>query len=154
MKLIAPTAAAGGLDLQDKQGRSGLMLASSKGLTGVVEGLLGAGAKAELVDEQACTSLMLAIEKGRVHAATTLIAATAAAGALDCQGTCALDVHGRRIKEGDRVRSTKDAAKTGTVERDDGSSNPYRVRWDGGGLSSWLYPVSYTHLTLPTIYSV
>ena len=52
MKLIAATAAAGGLDLQDKQGRSGLMLASSKGLTGVVEGLLGAGAKAELVDEQ------------------------------------------------------------------------------------------------------
>ena len=49
MKLIAPTAAAGGLDLQDKEGRSGLMLASSKGLTGVVEGLLGAGAEAELV---------------------------------------------------------------------------------------------------------
>ena len=69
-----------------------------------------------------------------------LIGPTSAAGALDCRWTCALDVHGRRIKEGDRVRSTEDAAKTGTVEEDDRSSNPYRVRWDGGSLSGWLYP--------------
>ena len=113
MKLIAPTAAAGGLDLQDEQGRSCLMLASSKGLTGVVDAMLGAGTKAELVDEQTRTSLMLAIDKGRAHTATVLIPATAAAGALDCQGTCALDVHGDWINvHGRRIKDN-----TGTTTR-------------------------------------
>jgi len=46
----------------------------------------------------------------------------------------------RRIEKGDRVRLTEDASKTGTVDQDDGSSNPYRVRWDNGGLSDWMYP--------------
>ena len=35
------------------------------------------------------------------------------------------------------------------------SDHEYRVRAvDGGAYSDWVYPVSYTHLTLPTIYSV
>ena len=128
MKLIAPTAAAGALDLQDAKGRCCLMLASSKGLTGMVEALVGAGAKAELTDERHCTSLLLAIEHGRLETAEALIGATAAAGALDCRGVVVVTLHGRRIENGDRVRSTEDTAKTGTVRADYHSKNCYSVQ--------------------------
>ena len=43
-----------------------------------------------------------------------------------------------RIAKGDRVFLMTDAAKIGTVETDDGSSNPYKVRWADGTLSGWL----------------
>ena len=99
------------------------------------------GAKAELVDKQNCTSLMLAIANGHWETAKALVAPTAAASALDvCDKhgqTCliaalmkasSIDPRGRRIAVGDRVRHTRDPAKTGTVEEDDFSSNPYKVR--------------------------
>jgi len=39
------------------------------------------------------------------------------------------------------VQAADDLSKQGVVEEDDGSSNPYKVRWeDDGTLSEWLYP--------------
>ena len=58
---------AGGLDLQDKQGRSSLAIASSQGKIEMVDALLGAGAKAELVDEDGRSSLMLALQGGHIE---------------------------------------------------------------------------------------
>ena len=38
------------------------------------------------------------------------------------------------------VQAADDLSKQGVVEEDDGSSNPYKVRWEDGTLSGWLYP--------------
>ena len=43
------------------------------------------------------------------------------------------------MKVGDVVCSRADRTRTGKVEEHDGSSNPFRVRWDDTGhLSNWL----------------
>ena len=75
---------AGALDGRDKQGRTHLMLASSKGLTSVVKNLLLAGASAALTDPLHNTSLMYACKYGHAQTAEALIVPTRAAGALDC----------------------------------------------------------------------
>jgi len=66
--------------------------------------------------------------------------------------------HMQRITIGDRVHLRTDTTKVGTVEQDDHTSNPYKVRWDDGTLSGWLeppsltqVPVSYTHIHLNII---
>jgi hypothetical protein len=45
-----------------------------------------------------------------------------------------------RIGKGDVVQAANDPSKQGVVEEDDGSSNPYKVRWEDGTKSGWLYP--------------
>ena len=45
-----------------------------------------------------------------------------------------------RITKGMHVLAAGDRAKKGVVETDDGSSNPYKVRWSDGELFDWLYP--------------
>ena len=46
-----------------------------------------------------------------------------------------------RITKGMHVLAAGDRAKKGVVEEDDGSSNPYKVRWSDGELSGWwLHP--------------
>ena len=45
-----------------------------------------------------------------------------------------------RITKGMHVLAAGDRAKKGVVETDDGSSNPYKVRWSHGELSDWLEP--------------
>ena len=50
------------------------------------------------------------------------------------------DLEKARITEGMHVLAAGDRAKKGVVEEDDGSSDPYKVRWSDGELSDWLYP--------------
>ena len=45
-----------------------------------------------------------------------------------------------RITKGMHVLAAGDRAKKGVVETDDGSRNPYKVRWSHGELSDWLVP--------------
>ena len=45
-----------------------------------------------------------------------------------------------RITKGMHVLAAGDRAKKGVVETDDGSSQPYKVRWSHGELSDWLEP--------------
>jgi len=45
-----------------------------------------------------------------------------------------------RIGKGAVVQAANDPSKQGVVEEDDGSSNPYKVRWEDGTKSGWLYP--------------
>ena len=47
---------------------------------------------------------------------------------------------GGRIGKGDVVQAANDPSKHGVVEEDDGTSNPYWVRWEDGTKSGWLYP--------------
>ena len=78
-------AAAGALDWQDKHGRSCLMQAASRGLTGVVQSLLAAGANAGLTDALNYTSLVLACKHSHAEAAEVLIEATKLSGSIDCK---------------------------------------------------------------------
>ena len=50
------------------------------------------------------------------------------------------DLEKARITKGMHVLAAGDRAKKGVVERDDGRSNPYEVRWSHGELSDWLEP--------------
>jgi len=50
------------------------------------------------------------------------------------------DLEKARITKGMHVLAAGDRAKKGVVEKDDGSSNPYKVRWGDGELSNWLEP--------------
>ena len=50
------------------------------------------------------------------------------------------DLEKARITKGMHVLAAGDRAKKGVVEEDDGSSNPYKVRWSDGELSDWLEP--------------
>ena len=93
----------------------------------LLEGLLGAGAKAELVDEDGRSSLMLALQGGHAETAMKLIAPTAAAGGLDLQ-----DKQGRSC--------LAIASSQGEIEMVDALL----------GAGAKAEPVSYTHLTLPT----
>ena len=86
MRLVAPTHAAGALDMPSKEGRTVLMYASMHGLNIVVEQLLVANAKPELTGTDELTALLLACGKERTTAVELLIAPTAACGALDMQG--------------------------------------------------------------------
>jgi len=81
--LVAPTQAAGVLDMQNSGGRTVLMYAALHGLGSVLELLVDAGAKPELKDTDGLTALMLACSKGHTMAAELLVAPTVAAGALD-----------------------------------------------------------------------
>ena len=45
-----------------------------------------------------------------------------------------------RVGVGDRVHSTADHSRTGVVEQDDKDRQPYKVRWNDGTLSGYLYP--------------
>ena len=45
-----------------------------------------------------------------------------------------------RFGKGDVVQAAKDPSKQGVVEEDDRSGNPYKVRWEDGTKSGWLYP--------------
>ena len=50
------------------------------------------------------------------------------------------DLEKARITKGMHVLAAGDRAKKGVVETDDGSRQPYKVRWSDGELSDWLYP--------------
>ena len=50
------------------------------------------------------------------------------------------DLEKARITKGMHVLAAGDRAKKGVVETDDGSRNPYKVRWSHGELSDWLEP--------------
>ena len=45
-----------------------------------------------------------------------------------------------RIGKGDVVQAANDPSKQGVVEEDDCTNQPYKVRWEDGTLSGWLYP--------------
>jgi hypothetical protein len=67
--------------------------------------------------------------------------AAAAASVAAAAAAAAAAQHAKRIGEGDLVRSTADPKRTGTVTKDDGTSNPYKVRWDDtGDESPWMEP--------------
>ena len=68
------------------------------------------------------------------------VAGALGAGSGGAFGAASGSAGGARIRVGDRVTSTKDRSRRGTVSSDDGSSKPYRVVWDDGETSSWLYP--------------
>jgi len=106
--LLDATVAAGAVNVQstDYAKQSALMLASYKGMVGIVEKLLAAGAKAEMVDCDGATSLMMALEAGKRNsdivaeneegvpprpaewaAAKLLLAPTHAAGVIDAQSS-------------------------------------------------------------------
>ena len=72
--LIAPTQAAGALDVVDDTGSSALMIAATKGLVSVTEQLLAAGAKPELTEFAAFSEfldVMPADEDVRIDVAST-----------------------------------------------------------------------------------
>jgi len=85
--LIAPTQAAGALNEANNEGATPLMHASLRGLCGVVELLLAAGADVATKDEDGFTALMLACKEKKEEAAALLMEATMNAGALDVQHT-------------------------------------------------------------------
>jgi len=81
--LIEPTQKAGGLDLQDCNGMSCLMMASEQGLGDTVQRLLTAGVKVDLTNAQGFTALMLACSNGHEDVASVLVSPTQTAGALE-----------------------------------------------------------------------
>ena len=74
--LIAPTQAAGALDVQNDEGATALMHASMRGLCGVVELLVAAGAMPEITDKCGMTALLLTCANAHEEAAARLVAAT------------------------------------------------------------------------------
>ena len=84
--LIAPTRAAGALDVADDEGNTALHLACLHGLCGVAQQLVAAGAGAGLVNNDNKTALLLACAHGHEETARMLVAPTKAAGALDVVG--------------------------------------------------------------------
>ena len=87
--LLAPTRDAGLLDAQCSSqygGRSALMWACRRGLTGLVQKLLELDSNVELTDEEGITALLLAVAHGHEEAAKLLVSPTRTAGAsLDTQ---------------------------------------------------------------------
>ena len=73
------------VDARDVDGRTSLMVASAQGHRGIVETLLGAGARPECADNAQMTALMLACSEGKEEVATVLVEPTRQAGALDLQ---------------------------------------------------------------------
>ena len=73
------------VDARDMDGRTSLMVASAQGHRGIVETLLGAGARPECADNAKMTALMLACSEGKGEVATVLVEPTRQAGALDLQ---------------------------------------------------------------------
>jgi ankyrin repeat protein len=83
--LIGPTKAAGALDVQNDEGTTALMHASMRGLCGVVEQLLAAGAKTDVTDANKMTALAHAcVQVGRLSGAETSAAQTAAELSAGC----------------------------------------------------------------------
>ena len=78
------------------------------------------------------TSLILALANKHEVAAVILVPPTGKTGVIN-------SLKPLRVGVGDRVHSTADHSRTGVVEVDDKSGQPYKVRWNDGTLS-WHYP--------------
>ena len=97
--LLEPTSQAGALHAKDSEGRTALMMASSRGMVTLTQKLVDKGADCGITDQDGSTSLMLAISANHQEAAELLLEPTSQAGALhvkDSEGRTALMVASSR----------------------------------------------------------